>query len=161
MLIDVIVRDAGKRGKGVFSTKSFKKGEFVFRYRRGRIVHGEDLARLSKDDLNHLNELDGDAYEIMRSPEKFVNHSCNPNTVNKGRSVIAIKAIRKGEEGTADDRIKNGLFHNRWRCYCGSKNCTGWVTSDFFSLPARLQKKYLPYTIDFIRRECTMRPESD
>ncbi len=44
------------------------------------------MARLSKDDLNHLNELDGDAYEIMGSPEKFVNHSCDPNTVNKGRS---------------------------------------------------------------------------
>jgi hypothetical protein len=72
--------------------------------------------------------------------------------MSKGCRRYAIKSIKKGQEITIDARI-TGLFNNRWKCYCGSKNCTGWVTSNFFTLSEKLQKKYLPYTIKDIREE--------
>jgi hypothetical protein len=74
--------------------------------------------------------------------------------------LFALKRIKAGEEITTDYRV-NGLFKNRWRCYCGSKNCNGWVVSDFFTLPERLQKKYLPYTPRFIREEYERRHVQD
>jgi len=152
MIKDVIVEDAGKKGKGVFALRNFKKGEFIFHYKKGRIVHRKDFAKLSHDNLDHLNEVDYDTFEIMRTPEKFINHSCEPNSIVKGRYLFALKAIKKGEEITGDYRI-NAFAKDRWRCYCGSKSCTGWIVGDFFSLPEKLQKKYLPYTIKVIREE--------
>jgi len=148
----VIVKDARKKGKGVFALKNFKKGEFIFRGKKGRVIHRKDLPKLSKDDGMHLNEVDYNTYEIMQAPEKFLNHSCDPNSISKGRSLFALKPIRKGEEITVDYRI-NAFDRNRWRCYCGSKNCKGWCISDFFTIPEKLQKKYLPYTIKVIREE--------
>jgi histone-lysine N-methyltransferase SETD2 len=152
MIKDVIVKDAGKKGRGVFALRSFKRGEFIFRFKRGRIIHRKDFPKLSSDDRMHLNEVDYDTYEVMRAPEKFLNHSCDPNSITKVRSQFALKPIRKGEEITVDYRI-SAFDKNRWRCYCGSKDCKGWCISDFFTIPERLQKKYLPYTIKVIREE--------
>jgi len=152
MIKDVIVKDAGKKGKGVFALRSFKKGEFIFRSKKGRIVHKKDLPKLSKWELRHLNEIDKDTFEIETAPGCYINHSCDSNAIGKGNGLYALKSIKKGQEITADYRI-NGLFNNRWKCHCGSKNCTGWVTSNFFTLSEKLQKKYLHYTIKDIREE--------
>lgn len=152
MIKDIIVKDAGKKGKGVFALRDFKKGEFIFRGRTGRIVHKKDLPKLYKDDRMHLNEIDYDTYEVMRVPGKFLNHSCDPNSISKRSSLFAMKRIRKGEEITVDYRI-NAFDRNKWRCYCGSKNCKDWCVSDFFTISEKLQKRYLPYTIKVIREE--------
>ncbi len=152
MIKDVIVKKAGKKGKGVFALKNFKKGEFIFRDKKGKIVKRKDVNKLSKDDQKHLNEVDEEPFEIMQSPGKYINHSCNPNAIPKGRSIYALKPIKRGEEITTDYRV-TGLFKNKWKCYCGSKNCKGWVISDFFTLPEKLQKRYLPYTIKVIKEE--------
>lgn len=152
MIKDVIVKDACKKGRGVFALRDFKKREFIFRGKKGRIVHKKDLPKLSHDDGMHLNEIDYNTFEVMRAPEKFINHSCDPNSIFRGRSVFALKPIKKGQEITGDYRI-NAFDGRRWRCYCGSKNCKSWVISDFFTLSEKLQKKYLPYTIKPIRQE--------
>jgi pyrophosphatase PpaX len=152
MIKDVAVKQTERKGRGVFALRNFRRGELIFRGKKGRIVHKKDLPKLSPDDGMHLNEMGYDTYEIMRSPERFINHSCDPNSISKGRSVIAIKPIRKGQEITGDYRI-NAFDGNRWRCHCGSRNCKGWCTSDFFTIPKNLQKRYLPYTIEGIREE--------
>ena len=152
MIKDVIVKDAGKKGRGVFALKAFKKGGFVFRSLRGKIIHKKDRSKLTKDDIIHLNEIDYNTWEIMRSPGRFVNHSCDPNTLQKGVSFYAIKNIKKGEEITGEYRI-NAFDKYKWRCYCGSKNCKKWIVSDFFDIDPKLQKKYLPYAPKFIQKE--------
>lgn len=81
MIKDAIVKDAGKKGKGVFALKNFKKGEFIFRCKKGRIIHRKDFPKLSRDDLDHLDEVDYDTFEILRAPAKFLNHSCDPNSI--------------------------------------------------------------------------------
>lgn len=156
MIEDVIVKDAGKKGKGVFALRNFKKGEFIFRGKKGKVIHKKDIPKLSPEERVHLNEIDYNTYEMMRAPERFINHSCNPNSIAKGRSAFALRNIRKGEEITADYRI-SAFDRNRWRCYCGSKNYKGWCISDFFTIPEKLQKKYLPYTIKVIREEYNRR----
>jgi hypothetical protein len=96
MIKEVVVKAAGKKGKGVFALRRFKRGEFVFRGKKGRIVHIQDLSNLSEDDRMHLNEIDYDTFEVLNSPEKFLNHSCDPNSIGKGRSLFALKPINRG-----------------------------------------------------------------
>ena len=152
MIKSIYIKQAGKKGNGVFAVKDFKKGELIVKGKKGKIVYTKNVRKLSRDDKIHLNELDKDKWEIMRIPECFINHSCDPNAIATGRSYVALKSIKKRQEITVDYRI-NTYTKQKWKCYCNSKNCTGWVISDFFSMPEKLQKKYLPFTLKFIKKE--------
>ncbi|MBI2233221.1 MAG: SET domain-containing protein-lysine N-methyltransferase [Candidatus Aenigmarchaeota archaeon] len=152
MIKSICVKQAGKKGKGVFAAKDFKKEELIVKGKKGKIFHTKTARKLSRDDKIHLNELDKDKWEIMGVPERFINHSCDPNAIPKGRSYFASKSIKSGQEITVDYRI-SAYTKQKWKCHCNSKNCTGWVISDFFSMPEKLQKKYLPFTLKFIKKE--------
>lgn len=156
MIKNVEIQETESKGKGLFALKDFKKGETIFRNQRGRIVKKKDLPNLSEDDSEHLNELDWEVWEIMNPPGRFINHSCDPNAVPTESSdeatYIVLRSIKRGEEITVDYRI-NAYDGNTWECRCGSKNCSGRITSNFFTLDKRLQKKYLPYAPKFIRDE--------
>ncbi len=153
----VEIRQTRKKGVGAFALRNFRKGETIFVNKRGRLVRAKDLKAILKDEGDHLNEIDRTTWEIMNPPGRFVNHSCDPNAISKESAdrrvpYIALKSIRKGKEITADYRI-SAHTGNKWRCYCRSKNCKGFVISDFFSLSAARQRKYFPYTSKFIRDE--------
>ncbi|MDO8555960.1 MAG: SET domain-containing protein [Nanoarchaeota archaeon] len=146
----VIVRRTQKTGRGVFSLKDFKKGELIFRYNCGKVVSRKGISKLTKWESDHLDELDNDHFEVMVAPACYVNHSCDPNTIQEGRAYRALKPIKQGDELIVDYRAK-GIFKNRWMCKCKGKNCKGYVISDFFSLPKKLQRLYLPYTLKIIK----------
>ncbi len=152
MIKDIEVKDAKGKGKGIFTKRNFKKGEFIFRYKRSRIVTRKGLRKLTEWESDHIDELDNDKFEILSSPACYVNHSCDPNAIKKRRSYFALKSINKGGEILHDYRDK-GIFKNKWKCNCGSKNCKGYVISDFFSLPEQTQKLYLPHTLKIIKQE--------
>lgn len=38
MITDIVVKEAGIKGKGVFALRDFARGEFIFRRRHGRVV---------------------------------------------------------------------------------------------------------------------------
>ncbi|PIP76091.1 hypothetical protein CO134_00330 [Candidatus Kuenenbacteria bacterium CG_4_9_14_3_um_filter_39_14] len=58
---------------------------------------------------------------IQNPPERYINHSCNPNTEVIDNCDMAIRDIKKGEEITSDYSKDNAVIH--FRCNCGSKNC--------------------------------------
>ena len=105
MITDVVVRDAPLKGKGVFALRSFRKGEFLFRRRHGRVVSRRQEAQLSADDRRHLTELDFDRNAVILPPGCYLNHSCDPNAMRSGVRVFAWRAIQKGEEITIDYRL--------------------------------------------------------
>ncbi len=152
MIKDVIIKKTKNKGKGLFVLKNFKKGELIFSYKKGKIFAEKDLKKLTKWELDHIDELDNNKFELMKKPQCFVNHSCDPNSISKGRSYFSLKPIKKSQEVTVDYRSK-GIFKNKWKCECGSKNCKGYVISDFFSLPLKDQKLYLPYTLKVIKKD--------
>jgi len=149
---DVIIKSTKNKGRGLFALRYFKKGELIFSYKKGKVVTKKGLSKLTKWESDHLDELDRNRFEVMEKPACFVNHSCDPNTISKGRSYFTLKPIKKGEEITVDYRSK-GIFKNKWKCWCRSKNCKGYVVSDFFSLSKSKQKLYLPYTLKVIKKE--------
>ena len=81
---------------------------------------------------------------VMQAPERYINHSCDPNVFIKNWKIIAMKPIKKGEEIVFDYSI-NSDFPVAFRCRCGAKSCRGFYSVSFFKLNRRLQKKYLPY----------------
>lgn len=155
MVNNVKVQKSGIHGKGVFALKSFKIGEEVSRFPRGRFVTKLQVDELSEDDKDHLDVVDENTFEIMAKPARFVNHSCDPNTMEKitNKAIIsyAFRPIKKGEEITTDYRIRsNGEW--KLKCSCGKGNCQGEIIGNFFSLTKELQKKYLSYAPVFIQK---------
>lgn len=152
MIKNVCIKKTKGKGMGVFALKNFKKREPILFFKKGRVIKKNDMNKISKEDKKHLNEIRKGTYEIQRPPERFINHSCNPNSIRKEELLVALKHIRKGEEITVDYRI-NAYDNWKMRCKCGSKNCAGIVIGNFFTLPKKLQEKYLPYTLKFIKEE--------
>jgi SET domain-containing protein len=156
---DVVVAEADHKGMGVFARRGFRKGEFIFRRRHGRVVRSGDLRSLTANARRHLCELDFDRSAVLLAPGCFLNHSCDPNAMRHGVKVFAWRAIRKGEEITIDYRL-NAFGGERTQCLCGSRSCAGTVVNSFFALSPRRQKSYLPHAPQFIRAEYRRRLRS-
>lgn len=169
----VIIKKAGKKGKGVFALKNFKKGEIILhndttklkRYTLKEISKNPKLKRAS----NHCDYVGYGKYVIDLSPTSYINHSCNPNCYAEFKrlckgDVIALRPIKKGEELTIDctlgaiDQIrgaypKKDVYYWRMKCYCGSKNCRKIIHGDFFRLPEKIQIEKLPYLPTWLKRK--------
>ena len=148
---NVVVKKSRIDGKGVFSNRRFKKGELILEMDDSHVV--TDPTKLTKE--QHELELDYLAdgkTVIMQTPERYINHSCDPNsyveTVSGIRKVFAMRDIQKGEEIVGDYSI-NGYNEGTFECRCGSKNCRLIYRGNFSKLPKALQKKYLPYLDDW------------
>ena len=113
-------------GIGVFATKNFKEGEVVYSFKKGRIVGLDDIKNLPEGEKRYLDKIGDGKFEIMEPPARHVNHSCDPNVIEKERTAYALKDICNGEEITVDyDKV--GSFEKPFKCHCGSKNCIGFV----------------------------------
>lgn len=144
---NVEVRGSGIQGKGVYSLKDFNKGEIVLEIDDSDVVT-EDRELTQEDFEFHCDYIGDGKAVLMKSPEVYINHSCNPSTYVKTidgiRKVVAMRDIRKGDEITYDYSI-NGYNDGEFECNCGSDNCRGTYQGNFFHLPRELQIKYLPY----------------
>ena len=152
MITDVEVADAGAKGLGVFARRRFRKGEFIFRRRHGRVVSNARVRSLSPEDRRHLCELDYERSAILLAPGCYLNHSCEPNAMRRGVKVFAWRAIGAGDEITIDYRL-NAFGGGRWKCFCGARSCTGEIVGDFFSLSRVRQREYVRFAPPFIQRE--------
>jgi SET domain-containing protein len=149
---DIEIRDAGRKERGLFAKRAFRRGEFIFRRRHARVVRNSAIGSLSRQDRRHLCELDRERSAVLVGPGAFLNHSCEPNAMRSGTKVFAWKSIRAGDEITIDYRL-NAFSGERSRCLCGARSCSGAIRLDFFSLDAATQRTYLAYAPAFIRRE--------
>ncbi len=158
------IKETKSKGKGVFISRSIKKGEYLFHldltllqsYTLNEISQNPELSQVAE----HSDYIGNGKYVIDLSPPSYINHSCAPNCVVKMESisiknVIALRDIMEGEELTVDytltavDQFDGKGF---WvlNCKCGSENCRGKVVGDFFTLPKEYQRKFyknLPPTI--------------
>lgn len=148
---NVVVKKSGISGKGGFSNRSFRKSQVILEMDDSHVV--ADPSKLTKKQHEYeLDYLADGKIVIMQAPERYINHSCDPNsyvkTINGIRKVFAMRDILKGEEIVGDYSI-NGYNEGTFECRCGSKNCRVIYCGNFFKLPKALQKKYLPYLDDW------------
>mgnify|MGYP001573536985 CR=1 FL=1 len=152
MELKIEVRNSGFDRKGVFAIKDLKKGEVVNVWHPKKIVIEEEMKNLPEDEQNHTTPEGKGNYMVMGEPERFVNHSCDPNTYVHNKTDIALRDIKKEEEITSDYSI-NGIDSWEMKCLCGSKNCRKIVYGDFFKLPKSIQKKYTPYLEEWFKEK--------
>lgn len=67
------------------------------------------------------------ATSIERSPWRFLNHSCAPNAVVRGRQLIATAAIAAGDEITFDYNTTEFELASPFACHCGAGDCLGSI----------------------------------
>jgi len=118
---NVYVGKSKINGLGVFAAKDFNSGDLVMRWNTSKILTDEEVDKLPKNKQDYLNCIDGQNI-IMQEPERYVNHSCQPNTMTQNLCDIAIKDIHKGEEITEDyaEGLAPGL---EIVCNCQKENC--------------------------------------
>jgi len=159
------IRETEEKGYGLFAARDIKKGEHILR------IDLRPLKRYTLQELEEHEELDGDRadyaghgkYVIDHSPGSYMNHACDPTCTYKMRSiavkdVYAARDIRAGEELTHDytaTSVDQFAGHGFWvlDCRCGSENCRGQVTGDFFELPIDLQRTYYRHLAPSTRRK--------
>jgi SET domain-containing protein len=124
---DVIVKGSSIEGKGVFAKRDFRKEEVVMKWDMSTTLTKEEAAKLPEDEEKFLTESDG-VFTWHQAPEKYVNHSCDPNTYEKDNCDIALRDIKKGEEITTDYGKAEGS-EPHFRCTCGSKVCKKRIKS--------------------------------
>ncbi len=118
---DVVVKNSKIEGKGVFASRDFKKGERVLCWDTSTILSKEDIKKLSEDELRYV-VFWNKKYLKLKNPEKYVNHSCEPNTAVKNFCDVAIRDIKKGEEITGNYE-ENALPGETMECNCRSRKC--------------------------------------
>jgi len=121
--MSVAIKKSKINGKGVFTKRDFKKGEVILVW-SPKFLTKLQVCKLTQTQKHYLYK-EKNKYFFMQSPEKYVNHSCNPNTKSKNKSDIAIRNIKKGEEITSN--YENGAPHITFKCKCGSEKCDGFV----------------------------------
>ena len=124
--MDVIVKESKIHGRGVFANKDFKKGETVIKYNLKPLTE-QEFRNLSESE-KHFTSFEGGKYWLFSPPERYVNHSCEPNTNPnlKEKYDFAIRDIKKGEEITSD-YTKDDVPNLNMKCNCGSKSCKGVI----------------------------------
>jgi SET domain-containing protein len=137
-----IVRRSAIHGRGVFTTRTIRKGVDIIEYRSRRISMDEadNLPDSDPDNPFHtfLFELnDGRVIDagVRGNAARWINHSCQPNCVpyedDAGRVLIEAKrTIRAGEELSYDYRLnvpgrRTARMLADYACRCGAPRCRG------------------------------------
>jgi SET domain-containing protein len=137
-----VVRRSKIHGRGVFATRTIRKGTTVIEYRGDRTTWDTALARPQSDpaDPHHtffFETSDGMVIDanVRGNAARWINHSCDANCESceddDGRVFIeARRTIRAGDEITYDYRLSlDGRLSKRtlaaYACHCGTAKCRG------------------------------------
>jgi SET domain-containing protein len=137
-----VVRRSRIHGRGVFATRTIRKGSDIIEYRGRRISidEADNLPDSDPDNPFHtfLFELnDGRVIDagVRGNAARWINHSCQPNCVpyedDDGRVFIEAKrTIRAGEELSYDYRLnvpgrRTARMLADYACRCGAPRCRG------------------------------------
>jgi uncharacterized protein len=108
-------------GVGLFAKVFFKKGDVVVPWENTREITSTEFSALPIQEKQFIDFQNGRMLLIGR-PERFVNHSCDANTIPGDLCDIAARDIFEGEEITSN----YGNFYivsSHFHCCCGSSNC--------------------------------------
>jgi hypothetical protein len=136
-------------GHGLFTRCAFRKGDHVFNI-TGTIL--EYVIRTREDAFRYPNhyQLDDDLWCDPDYPFDYFNHSCNPNCVDVGLSIIALRDIQPGDELTFDYSQSEATGQWEMKCSCHNSNCRGVIRSIQF-LPLEVFARYESHLAPYFR----------
>jgi len=144
-----------KGGFGVYAVTPIMAGELLVVW-GGDVVTGEELARIPGNTQHLCIQVEEDLYLIIHEdrvgPADYINHSCAPNAGMSGQiALVAMRAIRSGEEVCFDYAMSDGSHYDEFECHCGAANCRGRVTGEDWKRP-ELIKRYQGYFSPYLQR---------
>jgi len=148
----LVVRSSPIHGIGTFATHPIHAGEQLM-WVSGGIVYTTEDWRTGKVQLapEFYNETQLEDDLFIATPKSlyyYVNHSCDPNTLNS----MAWRDIKAGEEITTDYASYQSFSAYRLEpCNCGTAKCRGRMTGDDWKIP-ELQQRYRGYFSPYIER---------
>jgi SET domain len=153
----VYTAESSIHGTGAFSSAHFSPGEIILKIDDSRIVTDANPLDPAKGEFeHHCDYLATGKVVLMQSPERFINHRCDPNTfirtISGDRYVVALREIHPSDEITYDYCI-NGDGDTAWDCSCKSPKCRKRHLSGFFHLPLDIQARYLALLEDWFVAE--------
>ncbi len=116
MAATVIIKKSLIEGKGVFANKDFEKDEIVILWNLSKIMTKEQLNTLPKSELKYVSPYGRNKFILHLPPERFVNHSCQPNTKIINDADVAVREIKKGEEITTDYTKEGNKLEFKCKC---------------------------------------------
>lgn len=102
----------------------------------------------------HCTLVDGQVY-LVGEPDRYYNHSCDPNAYLKFETDRTIVVARRHIEGKAEitlDYLINNAGGDSWRCNCGALRCRGETGQSYFTLPEAIQHEYAPLLAPWFRQ---------
>ena len=135
----------------VIATEDLRPGDLVLRI-EGDLTRHPTRYTVQVDDDLHVEVPAEVGLELLldRYYWRFLNHSCDPSTVIRGREVIARRRIRAWDEITFDYASTEFDMAEPFACRCGSIRCRGEVRG-YRHLTAEQRRRVEPYLADFLR----------
>jgi SET domain-containing protein len=143
---EVIIKDVPNKGRGVFASRNFKKGESVIIGKPIEIPESRTMTSFQVDWDKHV-ELD--------EPAVVINHSCDPslgvrNNAYGGYTFHALREIKSGVELSWNYNTTEYISIAVSTCHCGANNCKG-KTLGFKFLEDELRNLYGDYIADYLK----------
>jgi len=113
-------------GNGLFACRAFAPGEVVLQWDLSHLISNEQLSSLSTEERHYTHPFDATTTLLVQAPERFVNHSCDNNTVVRDFCDVAIKSIKPGDEITSNYGADSS--GSQFPCCCGSAICRGSIS---------------------------------
>jgi len=82
-------------------------------------------------------------------PWRFLNHSCRPNAVLRGREFVALRPIEPGDEVTFDYNTTEYEMAEPFTCECGA--CDGRLVGGFVRLSPAERTRLAPFVAPHLR----------
>lgn len=130
----------GVSGLGVFAKRPILEGETILTFHGQEISFEEAVARGPWE--GHTLQVGPTSYLDLEPPGVYANHSCNPNSGIQDNRLVALRAIRAGEEIVWDYSTSMAEDWFEMDCHCGAPNCRHRIR-DFRHLPPDVQEFYL------------------
>jgi SET domain-containing protein len=136
-----VVENEVIHGKGLIATGIIKAGEMISRLTPNRPVYPiKEVLTWSQEEQDNLliygYQLDDEYIVLEAEPDRYMNHSCDPNTWwIDSDTMIARRDILPGEEITYDYATTEITIPFEMPCGCGTAICRKKVTNlDYLDL---------------------------
>lgn len=105
---DFAIKKSKIHGKGVFTTRDFKKGEKVLKWDLTNVIEKNKIEKLPQEVRKNIYFFKGN-YIIPSAPGLYLNHFCDSNTFARNGYDVAKRDIKKGEEITMGAMTHSGM----------------------------------------------------